>query len=395
MPLTAQRPDERSFSNPAKGAAFLILVSLTLSAAIPYGVYTTNLWDSNTYQIDPEPITSSVFSNFTDNGADSLILPHPYSLISQRPFVVIENYSKYVPEISITYDEALVTARNWLTSVGPTFIMWDLLFSSNSTMPPSWNFRFSFPGFTSYVIVETVTGSVIEFEIVYLNIFDPIPLTLKEAEELAYEFLVEHNITIPETARYIRGLQYDCQRFRSLVFQEYVGPVKIEASSIVVRTSAFARGVSYFKTNWFGLDDIDVSGIIHSGVVQKNAQVRLADSNEHIPEIMNKSDIIWEVPELTLVRVIDPGISNSIIHRLTWVTNLHFASDSTAEVRLYSDPYSSNLFGFRSPSGSYATVLEMSTFYSSEFLLGSSVVFLVLLLASGSTIGLIAYKRRR
>ena len=394
MPLTTQSPDERSFSNPAKGAAFLILVSLTLSAAIPYGVYTTNLWDSTTYQIDSEPITASVFSNFTDNGADSLILPHPYSLISQRPFVVIENYSKYVPEILITYDEALVTARNWLTSVGPSFIVWNLIVSSNSIAPPSWTFRFSYPGFTSYVIVETVTGHVIEFEIVYLHDFDPTPLTLEEAEELTYAFLVEHNISIPDTARYIKGLQYDCQRFYSIVFQEFVGPVKIDASQIVVRASAFTRGISYFKHSWFGLDEIDLSNIISPNVVQTSAEIRLAGGDELIPEISNQSDVIWENSELTLLGVIDPAISSSIIHRLVWVTNLFLLSSRMSEIRLYSDPYSSNLFGFRSPSSSYATVLEMSTFYSSEFLLGSSVVFLILLLASASSIVLVIYKRK-
>ncbi|MHA1576910.1 MAG: hypothetical protein ACTSU3_06080 [Candidatus Thorarchaeota archaeon] len=394
MPLSVPIQDKQSFSIFAKGAAFLILVSLSVSAVIPYGVYTANLWDSTTFQIEPEPVVSSTFSNLTDHTSGSVIFQHPYSVISEKPLVVVENYSFYVQSVSVTYDEALQTARDWLASVGPSFIIWDLLFSINSTAPPSWTFRFSFPGFTSYVIVETVTGSVIEFEIAYLNDFDPTPLTLKEAEKLAYEFLVGHNISIPETARYIRGLPYDCQRFYSLVFQEYVGPVRIETSGIVVRTSAFTRGVSYFKMNWFGLDDIDLSSIIHPDVVQKNAQVRLAGNNEYIPEVTNNSDIIWEMSELTLVGVIDPSISNSTVHRLAWVTNLHSISDLTLEVRLYSDPYSSNLFGFRSPSRSYTTLLEMSTFYSTELLLGSSIVFLVMLVVSVSTIGSIVYKRR-
>ncbi|MHA1637814.1 MAG: hypothetical protein ACTSUB_07340 [Candidatus Thorarchaeota archaeon] len=377
-----------------KGAAFLILVSLSLSAAIPFGLYTTNLWDSATYQIEPEPVGTSTFSNITDDGFSSIIFQQPYSLLSERPLIVIEDYSIYIPEISITYDEALQTARDWLASVGPSFIVWDLQYSLNSTAPPSLTFRFNYPGFISYVIVETVTGRVIEFEITYLHDFDPTPLTLDEAEKLAYEFLVEHNITIPETARYIRGLQYDCQRFYSIVFQEYVGPVKIEASSIVVRASAFIRGVSYFKFNWFGLDEIDLSGIISPRVVQNNTESRLADNRFLIPEVTNYSDIVWEESELTLVEVIDSTISNDSIHKLAWVTNLYFKTDPQFEIRLYSDPYSSNLFGFRSSSSSYTTLVELNTFYSSGFLLSFSAMFLVMTLVAAITFGVIAHKRK-
>ncbi|MGY5876111.1 MAG: hypothetical protein RTU30_10220 [Candidatus Thorarchaeota archaeon] len=394
MPLNHPRLDDRSFSNLTKGAAIIILLSFSLSAAIPYGVYATNLWDSGMYSIVPKPVTNSTFSNITDSDPESLILPNPYSVISQRPLIITEDYSRHVPEIVVTYEEALQAARNWLASVGPSFIIWNLMVASNSTSPPSWNFRFTFPGFSSYVIVETVTGRVIEFEIIYHNDFDPTPLTLGEAEVLAYEFLVEHNISIPDTARYIEGLPYDCRRFYSIVFQEYMGPVKIEASNIVVRSSAFTRGVSYYKYNWFGLDDVDLSSIISPNIAQKNADTRLTEEIELIPEIANETDVVWEDSELTLVGLVDPAISNDTIHRLAWVTNLHFnISIRMFEIRLYSDPYSSNLFGFRSPSSSYTTVLEKSTLYSSELLLGLSTLSVVSLSVSIILLGVVLFRR--
>ena len=343
-------------------ASVLILASLGIGTILPAGVYLTNLLDPQSVMIESEMVTDTVFANFTSDQATS-ILPHPFQVISERPFVIEENYSHLADQISVTRDEALETALSMLDDVGPSFITWNLLVASNSTSPPSWKFRFSFPGFSAYVIVETVTGRVIEFEIQYLHDFEPTPLTLGQAENFSIQFLGKHNYTIPKTARYIEGFPYDCQRFFSLVFQEYAGPIEIEDSRIIVRASAFTQGISYFQYHWFGLDNIDTSGIIGPGLANLNLQSRLQQGDTIVPELENSSDIVWETPELKLVGI---QTQDSKIHRLSWIINAWKNSTDQFDASFYLDSYTGNLYGFRSSDTSYTQIEEVLTVYSGE-----------------------------
>jgi hypothetical protein len=343
-------------------ASILILTLLGVGTILPAGFYVTNLLNPQSVMVESDNVTETIFANFTSVDEPS-ILPHPVRVLSENPFIIEENYSHLVDQISVTYEDALDTALSMLNDVGPSFIRWNLLVASNITSPPSWKFRFSFPSFSAYVIVETITGRVIEFEINYLHDFEPTPLTLDQAENFTIHFLGVHNYTIPENARYIEGFPYDCQRFFSLVFQEYVGPIEVEDSRIIVRASAFTKGISYFQYHWFGLDSIDTSSIIGPELVKLNLQSRLQQADAVVLKLENSTDVTWEAPELKLARI---ETEDAKIHRLSWLINAEANSTDQFEASFYLDAYTGNLYGFRSSDTPYSEIEEVLTAYSGE-----------------------------
>jgi hypothetical protein len=227
---------------------------------------------------------------------------------------------------------------------------------------------------------------VIEFEIKYLHEFEPTPITLEQAENFTVDFLQTHNYSIPNNARYIEGFPYDCQRFYSLVFQEYVGPVMIEESRIIVRASAFTQGVGYFQHHWFGLNDIDISGIMGPDLVKLNLQTRLQQERILFPQFENETNIVWDEPLLQMVEVTE---DDAKLHRLSWVMNIIANTTDEFEARFYIDAFTGNLYGFRSSESAYTEVEEHLTIYSSTNL--QNIVTISSMFLGASIIGLVVY----
>ncbi|MFW9848899.1 MAG: hypothetical protein ACFFF4_07145, partial [Candidatus Thorarchaeota archaeon] len=268
-----------------------------------------------------------------------------------------------VDESMIGYDEALVIAENWLIRIGPSMIEWNIWYHFSSDSPPSWTFYFNHIDFVAFVVVDSISGKVIEYESKYLHDYDPTPIDLLEAENFTKNFLESEGIILPTTARYITGEPYDCQRFYSLVFQEYSGLVKVDGSQVIVRTSAFTRGISYFKYSWLGISELDVSGVISPESAQSNALVQFT-------ELASVSDPIWVGSQLTLFEMNNPDNENSTLWRLAWVLDLADGDDEDYSGNIIVDAYSGNIFGFRDSFNSFSLVTERTTFGSTEFLLG-------------------------
>jgi hypothetical protein len=272
----------------------------------------------------------------------------------------------------VDYDRALDIAENWLQRIGPSMIIWDLLSHTNSTSPPSWTFYFTHVDFYAFVTVDAIKGLVIEYESKYLHDFDPTVLTLEESEELVQDFLEAEGIELPRTARYIKGEPYDCQRFFSLVFQEYVGPVKIEDSQVLVRASAFTRGISYYRYSWVGIESIDLSGVIAPEVAQRNSLLQL-------PEIGQVTEPEWSAKEIALSQIAPSDEDVDRKWRLSWILHLEDGNDSDYEAGVYVDAFSGNVFGFRSTESSFTEITERSSLYSTEVLFaigGASFILL-------------------
>jgi hypothetical protein len=242
-------------------------------------------------------------------------------------------------------------------------IDWNLWYHLSSSTPPSWTFFFNHVDFLAFVIVDSLSGSVIEYESKYLHDFDPTPIDLLEAENFTKTFLESEDIILPSTARYITGEPYDCQRFYSLVFQEYSGLVKVDGSQVLVRTSAFTRGISYYKYSWLGISELDLSGVLSPESAQANALMQFSDLSTVL-------EPLWMGSQLTLVEMASDSTSNDTSWRLAWVFDLVDETDDEYDAEIMVDAYSGNIFGFRDSYNSFSLVLERTTFGSSEFLLG-------------------------
>ena len=353
------------------------LISLIATSLIPIGIYMTNQWDqSSGTMILGEPLSMTVFSSYTGENGSSLVYPDAYESTTLRPLVLMTDYAKFIEERSVDYDEALSIAEDWVVRIGPPMIEWDLWYHLNSTDPPSWTFFFNHMDFVAFVSVDALEGTVIEYESKYLHDYDPTPLDLQEAENLTLSFMESENIILPSTARYITGEPYDCQRFYSLIFQEYAGPVKVDGSQVLVRTSAFTRGISYYKYSWLGISEIDLTGIVSPEVVQYNALLQLGG-------ITNPAEPIWLQSELTLVELPAEGSTLVRTWRLAWVMELGDESNEDYDAQVFSDAFSGNVFGFRDSETSYSPVPERTTLYSTELPLGVSGISIVLLLVVG------------
>ncbi len=369
-----------------RGFIVISMVSLLASSVIPIGVYFTHQWDQRTgTSILGTPLNETAFSSYAGENSSSLTYPNAYESTTMRPLVLMTNYDKFTEDSSVSYEDALTIAQNWLNRVGPSLIDWNLWYHLNSTAPPSWKFFFNHIDFIAYVVVDALDGTVIEYECKYLHDYDPTPLDLQEAENLTLAFLASEHIILPSTARYITGEPYDCQRFYSLIFQEYVGPVKVDGSQVFVRTSAFTRGISYYKYGWLGLSELDISGSLSPQVIQNNAQLQLGGLTDPV-------EPVWLRSEITLVELPNEANTGDRTWRLAWVLELGDNADEHYSAQVFSDAFSGNVFGFRDSYSSYSSVPEQTTLYSTEFLLGVSGMSAILLLVAGMYL---AYRQRK
>jgi hypothetical protein len=324
------------------------------------------------------PVEESYFSDYVSDDPDSVFYPNAYKILSSRPFVITEDYSEFQTGFEVGYDDALDIANQWLSDVGPPMVVWELQVASNSTTPPSWEFRYTHPDFRAFVIVDALSGSVIEYESKYLHDFYPDVLTLEEAEDLATDFLEMYDYEIPAGARYIEGEAYDCHRFYSLIFQEYAGPVKVESSAFIIRTSAFTRGVNYFKYHWLGLSEIDFSGVISPARISDNSLMQM-DTLDDTPHTSTLDMFDWTNQELTLTPVTS---AEGTAYRLAWVVEFNSTLDEDEyEATLFVDGYSGNIFALRDSVAPFRIVPERTSILSTEFLLGSSGFSVLLLVA--------------
>lgn len=362
----------------------LISIALALSTAIPLSVYSLNLFSSDEAVYLGEAIQTSVFADYASNSSQSAVFPDAYRVQTNRPLVYEADYDEYIPRITVSFDEALLIASNWLQRVGPPMINWTLQYYSNSTAPPSWTFHFVHTDFLAFVIVDSVSGSVIEYESKYLRDYDPAVLDLNESEGIVIKFLEQENVTIPDTARYIKGLPYDCQRFYSLVFQEYSGPVEVEGSQVVVRASAFTRGVSYYKYGWLGIPAVDFSGALDPSIVERNAVLQVGELQLH-------HSLTWQVPELTLAQVVSNAQSSGEVWRLSWILQPE-DDNGNYSAEVHADAFSGDVYGFRSTSTSFVEVPEHATLLSTESLLAIGIVSAALL---GTVVVVVALKRQK
>jgi hypothetical protein len=367
----------------ARIAVVFISVALAVSTAIPLSVYSFNLFRSDEAAYTGDAIQASVFANYSSNSYQSAVFPDAYHVQSDRPLVYVADYEAYIPHVAVSFDEALSIAVNWLKRVGPPMINWTLQYFSNSTAPPSWTFHFVHTDFLAYVTVDSVSGLVIEYESKYLRDFDPAVLDLNESEGIAVKFLTQENITIPSTARYIKGQPYDCQRFYTMVFQEYSGPVEVEGSQVVVRASAFTRRVSYYQYAWLGISAVDFSGALNPSMVERNAVLQVGELQEH-------QSLTWQNPELALAQVVSSIQSSGGAWRLSWILQPEEGNGNySAEVR--ADAFSGDVYGFRSTTTSFVAVPEHATLLSAELLLGIGIMSAALL---GTVIVVVALKRQ-
>jgi hypothetical protein len=353
-----------------------VFVSLLVVSAIPIGVYYSNLWDHNTTDLVGTPIESSGFADYVGENGSSVVYPDAYRSTTMRPLVLTTDYSEFVDEVMISYSEALGIAEAWLERIGPSMVTWNLWYHLSSTSPPSWTFFFNHVDFLAFVVVDSLTGRVIEYESKYLHDYDPTPINLAEAENFTKTFLEVENIILPSTARYITGEPYDCHRFYSLIFQEYSGLVKVDGSQVLVRTSAFTRGISYYKYSWLGISELDLSGVLSPDSAKSNALLQLSGMS-------SVSEPLWLESQLTLVEMLSDTSLNNTSWRLAWVFDFTDTTDDEYEAEIMVDAYSGNIFGFRDSYNSYSQVTEMTTFVSSEFLIGLGGISLLSILVVG------------
>ncbi len=339
-----------------KAASLLCVLLILFGVAVPVAVYHGSLWDQEGAMVEGTPVIESAFSDYVADNRDSEIFPNAYKIRSSRPFLVSRDYSDFTP--SITSEAAAGIAQDFLEKVGPSSLAWTVASIANMTDLPAWQVSFSHVDFLAYVIVDSVAGSIIEYESKYLHDFDPAPLSLTEAENLTREFLQEFDVMIPNTAHYIKGEPYDCQRFYSLVFQEYIGSIMVEGSSIVIRASAFTRGISYYSYDWIGIDDIDTSYVIDENVAKSNALSRYSVPSEY-PEFDHENSI------LALTEVSLEGLG--VYSRLSWV--IRFETGPSKDATLFVDAFSGNLYGVRDALRSFEQLDELPTLGSSDFLL--------------------------
>jgi hypothetical protein len=264
--------------------------------------------------------------------------------------------------MSVAREAAVEIAQEFLDGIGPSPVIWTLVSVINMTEIPAWKISFSHVDFLSYVVVDAVAGSVIEYESKYLHDFDPAPLSLNEAENLTKKFLRYYEVSIPKTAHYVKGEPYDCQRFYSLLFQEYAGPVNVEGSSIVIRASAFTRGISYYRYDWIGIDDIDTSYVIDEEIAKSNALSRYSVPSEY-DEFRDESSVL----ALTEINIKGLGVYS----RLSWI--IRFETGPNKDVTLFVDAFSGNLFGVRDTLSSFQQYTELPTLGSSGLLLTVAV----------------------
>ncbi|MCK5238523.1 MAG: hypothetical protein KAR33_03180 [Candidatus Thorarchaeota archaeon] len=340
-----------------------VIITLLVISIIPIGVYYSNHWDQTTTDLEGVPIETTVFASYLGDNGSSLVFPDAYQSTTMRPLVLMSDYSEFAEREMIGYDDALEIAEDWLFRIGPSLIEWSLWYHFTSTTPPSRTFFFTHIDFLAFVVVDSLSGSVIEYESKYLHDYDPTVLDLQEAENLTMSFLESENIILPTTARYIAGEPYDCQRFYSLVFQEYSGLVKVDGSQVLVRTSAFTRGISYYKYSWLGISNLDLSGILSPEVAQQNVLLQFS-------ELSTIVEPVWLGSELTLVEITSASDSNSTSWRLAWVFDLGDNEDDEYDAEIMVDAYSGNMFGFRDSYNSFKLVVEQTTLWSTEFLVG-------------------------
>lgn len=336
--------------------AMLFILVVLFGIAVPVIVYYGSLWDQEGTTREGTPVVESVFRSYIADIRDSEIFSDAYKIQSVRPFLMSRDYSSFVP--SITSEDATRIAQDFLQSVGPSSIAWTVANVINMADLPAWRVSFNHVDFLAYVIVDSVAGLIIEYESKYLHDFDPAPLSLNEAENLTKEFLQDYEIMIPNTAHYIKGEPYDCQRFYSLVFQEYAGQIKVESSSIVIRASAFSRGISYYSYDWIGIDDIDTTYVIDEEIAKSNALSRYSVPSEY-DEFNHESSVL----ALTEVNIEGLGVYS----RLSWV--IRFETGPNKDVILFVDAFSGNLFGVRDTLRSFEQFDEFPTMGSSDFLL--------------------------
>ncbi len=299
--------------------------------------YANSQWDMTGISLEGTPLEQSTFSNRSSTENQGYY-PNSYKVVTSRPYVIERDYAEYIPRIEINLSEALDIALEWLQRVGPPFVEWNLFTYSNSTSPPSWTLRFSHPDFSAYVIVDSIFGLIIEYESKYLHEYDPTPISLSEAEEFVHKFLKEEQIQLPSNSFYIRGQPYDCQRFYTLVFQEYVGPIKIEGSIVEIRASAFTRSISYYINHWIGINDIQTQGVVSLNYVKQSAV-------EQLGFFVNLDNLYWFEPELSLANY---HSNDTDQYRLAWTISLSGEQqDNLFEATIFSDAYSGNVFAYR------------------------------------------------
>lgn len=355
-----------------------IPVFLALSAALvyPLSILVLSPWDSRDYDIPGQALSDSPFASLQGAKAQSSILPESFVTLSTDPLILHESYERFENASLVGYSSALETAENWLSSVGPKSITWTLVGNSSLDTPPSWRFVFTFPGFSAFVIVERVTGRVIEYSMKYLHDFDPTPLTVDEAEALSLDFLRSQNYSIPTSARYMGGFPYDCWRFYEITLQEFVNNVAVPQSQIVVTASAFFRGISYFRYHWLGLGALDTGDFVSPSFAWNSALSR-EDVQGDI--IQNGSSMISAA--LTFVTITHSGQPSHPSFRLAWELDAEEASNNTTETRLYSSPTSGALFGYSSEREGYQPVEYVQTFYSIPVLVALVALSSVVLVA--------------
>ncbi|TFF67978.1 hypothetical protein EU520_01050 [Candidatus Thorarchaeota archaeon] len=343
---------------------FLVVVVLTvLSIAIllPLSIILSSTWDSSQYDIPGQAVSDSAFASLEGESIHSEILPEAFETLSTDPLIIHESYERFTDRVLIDIDTARVTARDWLSVVGPASIEWTLTANYSQDAPPSWRFTFGFPGFIAYVIVERITGRVIEYSMKYLHDFDPTPLTAPEAETLSLNFLRDQDYSIPLSARYMGGFPYDCWRFYEITFQEFVGDIAVPQSHIVVTASAFFQGISYFRYHWLGLDIIESEGFISPSFTWSSAVAR-----NRIDEDVFLED--YSLGDTTLIFVTTTEATEPVhpTFRLAWeIRAISPSNDSmNDDVRLYASPTSGSLFGYRLESGGYRSVQHIETYHS-------------------------------
>ena len=354
----------------------LVVLGLVIGSVAPAIMYYQSLMSPTEAQYLGNPVEDSYFSDYVSDSPDSVFYPNAYSIVSTRPFIIEEDYSEFQTGFNVDYDTALDIANQWLSDAGPPMLTWQLQVASNSTEPPSWEFRYTHPDFRAYVIVDALSGSVIEYESKYLHDFYPDVLTLEEAEDITTDFLDTYEYEIPAGARYIEGEAYDCHRFYSLIFQEYAGPVKVESSAFIIRTSAFTRGVNYFRYQWLGLSAVDFSGVLSPTRIADNSLIQM-DTLDDTPHTSTLSMLDWTNQELALTSV---ASSEGEAYRLAWILEFNATlNEEEYEATLFVDGYSGNIFALRDISAPYRLVPERTSVLSTEFLLGASGFSLLVL----------------
>ncbi len=314
---------------------FGVLLALSLVGS---SVVLDNLATQSTDGLPGVPALESPFASLVNQSNET----STGRIISDRPLLI----RLFLPSATLGEAQALMIAQDFLEPHLPpnTTLQLEnsfLVFSDvgiGYPIPPRWLFIFS----NFSLVVDTVTGNILDYENRYARLIDEnatATISTEEALTLALTFMTFHNLSIPVSARYLGDVNESYYEVPTSLFQfhHYEDQVKIYHDRIRIGVNLVTGDVIYFGYTWIEVPAFETGMILSA----RAASSLLFDTLE------DPSAYRLSTPVLTLTEVPSPPDSRPTVWvvRLCWVANLYSRAWGSLVADLFSDAYTGEYLG--------------------------------------------------